>query len=404
MASIKITLRNKASKEGLYPIILRIVKDRKSKLISLGLECLKKDWDVEKNEFKKSHPNYLQRNRIILKYKEKALKIIDDFSLENVDFTLIQFENKFRGIQEKPLLTNVVHFFNEIISELELSGRIGNAKAYKETKEAIIKFAGKEILFEHITPEFLEKFEVYLRSRENNDGGIAFKMRELRALFNTSIRRKIINRELYPFGEYKISKLKTKKNKKALSVEDFKKFRDVNLSNHPCLIEAYNYSMFSFYTRGMNFIDMMFLKWSDIQDGRIYYTRSKTKGQFNIEVTEKVQEILDYYKSQNRPTQYVFPIILKEDLTLKQIAARKHKVLSRYNKKLKKISKIAGIEKDISSYTFRHSFATILKQIGTSTDVISELMGHTDVQITMTYLKEFDKEILDNENRKLLEI
>ena len=268
----------------------------------------------------------------------------------------------------------------------------------------MIKFAGDTIFFENITPEFLEKWETSMRARGNENGGIAFKMRELRAIFNTAIRRKLISREIYPFQEYKISKLKAKKNKRALSLEDFKKLKEVDLSERPDLIDAYHYFMFSVYTRGMNFVDMMKLKWTDIQDNRIYYTRSKTKGQFNIEVTEKVQELLDYYKAQERDTEYVFPILLKDDLTPTQIAHRKHKVLGRCNRNLKEIAQLAGIDKKLTTYVARHSFATLLRQMGTSTDKISELMGHSDVQITMTYLKEFDNDILDKENRKLLDI
>lgn len=401
MASIRIILRDKATKEGMFPVVLRITKDRKSKLISLGFECEKKDWDERNKEFKRSHKNYQQRNRLLLKYKEKAMKIIDEFAQEDTNFTLSQFEMKFRGIEEHTAKTNAIYFFDEVIGELVASGRLGNANAYKEAKNSLVRFSGTEILFKDITPEFLEKFEVYLRLNGNEDGGIAFKMRELRALFNTAIRRKHITREIYPFEEYKISKLKTKKTKKALSIEDFKKIREVDLSERPDLIEAYNYAMFSFYTRGMNFTDMVHLKWVDIQDGRIYYTRSKTKGQFSIQITEKIQQILDYYKAQDRKTGYVFPILLNVGMTHQQIANRKHKVISRYNRKLKIIAKLAGVDKEISSYTFRHSFATILKKTGTSTDIISELMGHSDVRVTMTYLKEFENDILDDAAKTL---
>lgn len=113
---------------------------------------------------------------------------------------------------------------------------------------------------------------------------------------------------------------------------------------------------------------------------------------------------MNYYKVQNRPTSYVFPILLQEDLTAIQIDNRRHKVLARCNRKLKEIAKIAGIDKVLTTYVARHSFATLLKQMVTSTDKISELMGHSDVQVTMTYLKEFDTEALDIENRKLLDL
>lgn len=400
--NIKIVIGNKPMSDGNYGIYLRITKNRKKKEISLGIRCNYEHF--ENGELTKKHKDYKIDNEVILELKRKAYTIVRDFQRDNYNYSFKEFEKKFRGIEDQKQKIDAINFFDEIINELEFSERMGNARAYRETKEALIKYAGNTILFEEITPEFLEKFEVFMRSRGNREGGISFKMRELRALFNTAIRRKLINRDLYPFEEYKVSKLKAAKNKRALSMGDFVKFRDVDLSERPDLIEAYMYFMFSVYTRGMNFVDMMKLKWTDIKDGRIYYTRSKTKGHFDIEITEKVQEILDYYSSQNRTTSYVFPILLNDDLTPQQKQNRKHKVLARFNRKLKEIAKIAEIGKNLTSYVARHSYATLLKQKGATTDEISELLGHSDVQITMTYLKEFDNTVLDEANRKLLEI
>ncbi len=400
-ASIKIVLEDKPLSNGNHRIYLRIIKDRKRKNISLGLEC-KKD-DFENESFQKRHPNYKTENNFLISLKSRANQIIRDFQLEDTNFTLEEFENKFRKIDPNQKLL-VIDFFNEIIDELTNAGRIGSAVAYKDTKVSLIKFTGKKITFKGITPTLLEKYEAYLRSKGNENGGIAFKMRHLRALINIAIKRGLVHKDCYPFDNYKVAKLKLIKNKRALTIEEFQRIKNVELSENPYLLEAFHYFMFSIYARGMNFVDMMKLKWSDIQNGRIHYIRSKTKGNFNIEINEAMQGIIDYYKNQNRNSQYVFPILLKDDLTPTQIANRKHKVLSRYNSKLKEIGKLANIDKKLSSYVARHSFATILKYLGTSVDKISEMMGHSDIQITMTYLKEFDNETLDQENRKLLEL
>src|SRR5690606_38991478 len=133
------------------------------------------------------------------------------------------------------------------------------------------------------------------------------------------------------------------------------------------------------------------------------YKRSKTKGNFSIKIIEPVWEILKYYKKQNRPTEYVFPILLNENLTPKQIEFRKNKVLSRYNKRLSEMGEILKFPIKISSYTARHSFATNLKYAGISTDVISELLGHSDLSITQSYLKAFEDDITDSAVDKLLE-
>lgn len=399
--SIKIVLDSKPMSNGQHTIYLRIIKDRQSKKIALSMKCEKKYFDNE--QFLKGHENYKEQNKLLISLKARAEKIVRDFQLDGNNFSLEDFENKFKGKSDiKNVKVSV--FYDELIDELERSGRMGYAKSFRDTKKSFLKFTGSSILFKDINSILIEKYEVYLRENNNQNGGIAFKMRHLRVFFNKAIKRGVMHRDNYPFEVYKVSKIKPENNKRAVSIDEFKKIRDVNLSGYPELIEAYNYFMFSVFTRGMNFADMAKLQWTDIQNGRIYYNRSKTKKSFSIEVNEKIQEILDYYQNEKRQSPFVFPILLKEDMTPKQIQYRLQKVLTRYNLKLKKIAVLAGVEKNLTSYVARHSFATILKSLGTSVEKISEMMGHGNVQITMSYLKDFENEDLDIENRKLLDL
>lgn len=401
MASIKIFLRDKTNKEGLYPVIMRVIKERKSKIISLGMECNLKDWDEVNKEFKKSHPNYIQRNRVLLKLKEKALKIIDDFTIEEVDFTLNQFEEKFRG--GKSSKVTVSEFWLEKVQDLNVAGRTGNARAYKDVYNSFFKFCtNKNLVFREITATSLDKYETYLRSNNNSDGGIGIKMRTIRALYNYAIKNGIVDKKYYPFNNFKISKFKAKGVKKALRKEDIKLMEGLDILKYPHLIDSRNYMVFSYYMGGMNFIDLMKLKWSNIQGDRIEYTRSKTKGRFKVKMLEPVKQIVSYYKNQNRATDYVFPILLKDNLTPMQIENRKHKTLRRFNSQLKEIAKIHGVSEKVTSYVIRHSFATNLKFEGISTDIIGQTMGHHDVSVTNAYLKEFDDEIIDEAMKKLL--
>lgn len=402
MASINITLRNKPNRLEEYPVILRIVKERKSKIISLGMLCKKTDWDTRKNEFKKAYPNASQRNRVLLKQQEKALKIIDEFALDGIDFTLNQFEAKFRGRESSKV--TVSEFWKEKIADLNKAGRTGNARAYKDVYNSFFKFHNnKNLVFREITPTLLDKYETYLRSNNNTDGGIGVKMRELRALFNDAIKKGVVDDKYYPFKVYKVSKLKGKGLKKALTRNEMKLMESLDVDKHPHLMNTKNYMIFSYYMGGMNFVDMMKLKWENVQGDRILYIRSKTKGRFTVKMLEPVKQIIAYYKAQNRPTDYVFPILLKESLTPIQIENRKHKTLSKFNKQLKEIAKIQGVEQNVTSYVIRHSFATNLKFAGISTDLIGESMGHHDVSVTKAYLKEFDDEIIDDAMSKLLE-
>ena len=219
MGSINILLRNKPNTKGECPVVLRVVKDRKSKIITLGLSTKTEDWDSKANKFKRTHSNWNQRNRILLEQEQKALRIIDDFISTDTDFTLEQFEEQFRGV--KSAKRTVAEFWEDKIADLIKMGRTGNARAYRDVFNSFFKFQkSKSLKFNQLTPDLLYNYETYLRSRGNQDGGIGVKMREIRALFNDAINKGVIDEKYYPFKVYKVSQLKGRNIKKALERED----------------------------------------------------------------------------------------------------------------------------------------------------------------------------------------
>ena len=111
---------------------------------------------------------------------------------------------------------------------------------------------------------------------------------------------------------------------------------------------------------------------------------------------------MNHYRKYSLGTKYVFPILLHDELTPNQIENRKTKVLKNYNKDLKAIAELAEIEKSVTSYVARHSFANCLKQKGVATDVISESLGHQNMAITQAYLKELDTSVVDKAIEVLL--
>ena len=402
MISIKTVLRKKKLSTGKYPVYLRITKDRKTIFFRTPYTSLEKEWDELQGKFNKHAPDYLKKNRLLLKFIDRATSIVTDLEQEKSDYTLSDVEGVLR-LKTNPANRSIFPFWEEIISEQKMAGRTGNARIHSDTLKSVKKFSRiKELTFHQITPEFLEKYESWLRSRGGTNGGIGVKMRSIRSVFNTAITRGRIKGDIYPFKAYKISKLKGKGIKKALRLEDIQKIAQLDLSQHPTLIDIRNYFIFSFYTRGMNFADMANLKWSDISDDRIYYTRSKTKGNFQIKILPPVQEILDYYKEKFSQTDYVFPILLEKNMTFSHLENRKFKVLKRYNKRLKEIAALCEIDKPLSSYVARHSYANSLKQKGISTDIISESMGHQNIAITQAYLKELDNSLIDDAMEVLL--
>ncbi len=402
MINIKIIIRKKRLSNGEYPVYLRVTKDRQSKYFKTIFNVLENEWDFISGRFKKSNPNYIQNNRLLLKIQERAYKLLTELELEKEEFSLEDFEKRFR-VEKNSHKNNFFVFWQEVIKEMEASGRAGNARANRDSYRSLKLFNRSERLkFQEVTPAFLSKYEVFLRARGGSDGGIGVRMRAIRAVYNRAIDRNVIKSTFYPFRSYKISRLKSKGQKRALTIEQVQSIIKMDINSYPHLVDSRNYFIFSFYTRGMNFTDMMKLEWKNIKGDRIFYTRSKTKGNFIVKILPPVEDILDYYRAAANGTKYVFPILLKNNLSPQQIEDRKSKTLKRFNKDLKEIGAICEIDRKITSYVARHSFANCLKQKGIATDIISESMGHTNLTVTQAYLKELDSSLLDEASEKLL--
>lgn len=400
MISIRIKQKNTPLSNGLYPIVLQIIKNRKRKLISLDLYV--NDGEFKNNQFSRKVSNHSVKNQLISKQLSRAYEIVDELRIEKGDFTLEEFDNRFRGRATNR--ESVLEFFDVIIDENKRSGKISTAMAYKDSKLTLFKFAKENIQFSEINPDFLIRFEISMRERGNKNGSIAFRMRQLRALFNKAIIRGMAKKKDYPFSLYKISKLKLENNKRALSIEEFKQLLDLDITLYPNLKFSLDLFLFSFYTMGMNYVDVMELKWSNINNVVLSYTRSKTKRKIVQKLLPPALDILKHYRSLPSQTEYIFPILLKHNLTPQQKANRKHKMMRKYNTDLSTIAYLANINSRLTSYVARHSYATILKHKGVPIDVISQALGHSNTKITEVYLKSFENEVIDEANKNLLNL
>lgn len=402
MISIKVILKKKKLSNGKYTIYLRITKERKSIFFRTPYISHENEWDSPQGKFNKYASSYLKKNKLLFKFQDRATDVITLLEQEKIYYTLDDVE-KALHIESNPHSNNIYLFWEEIIAEMKLAGRTGNARINSESLASVKKYLrNKQLSFQQITPGFLDKYEAWLRSYGGTGGGIGVKMRCIRAIFNLAINRSLIKENVYPFKLYKVSKLKSNGIKKALNIDDINKIVGLELCEHPTLIDSRNYFVFSFYTRGMNFADMTKLKWADIAKDRIYYTRSKTKVNFQIKILPPIRDILNYYKQRKNQTDYVFPILLEENMTFSHLENRKRKVLKRYNKRLREIASLCEIDKPLSSYVARHSYANCLKQKGVATDIISESMGHQNIAVTQAYLKELDNSLIDEAMEVLL--
>ena len=404
MASTKLILRtSKTLKNGEHPIVLRVIKDRKSKFIFTGYSCPANLWDFKENKPKKKHPNRLELELFLDKKKAEAQKIILDLENENANYTPESFKQVYKVSTKK---ITVFKFLDEIIENLQKQNRVGNANMYKDCKRSLMKFRNNvDLYFNDITVSFLLKYERHLAERGVTGNSISVYMRTIRSAFNKAIAEKYIKRDTYPFEDYKISKLDTGTQKRALTKAQMQQIINLEILEWNSLKDAKNYFLFSYYCRGINFTDMAFLQWKDISNNRLTYVRAKTGKSYNMELLLPAMDILNLYHpfTGEKRDNYVFPILNKEKhITAIQKDNRITKVLKKVNDDLKEIANQAKVDIPLTTYVARHSFATILKRQGVSTSIISEALGHDNERTTQIYLDTFENSVLDEASKMIL--
>lgn len=413
MAYLKVILHpiNK-DREGKRAIVLRVTHLRVKYFIPLELKDKLFDSQFDEGQIKPTAgvQHYKQKNQIIAKRLSEAHDLLLDWDRKKIPFSIDRFKDQFA---QKKSQDFVIAFLDQLVAKYASDKKPGTSSIYNTLKNSIFKFQkSKQLRFSDITLSFLQRYTSYLFKEGLTGNGISLYMRTLRSAYNKAIALGVADLALYPFHNlqnpngYKISELETTTPKRAIKLEDIRAIEAIETKPYSMMADAKNYFLFSFYTRGMNFTDLAMLKPENCQDGRIVYTRAKTRNRkiFTLAILEPVQTIIDYFalhplKSKN----YLLPILDDEKHpTEKQKKTRVQSLLKKVNRDLKTLGTDAKIKTPITTYVARHSWATIMKTMGTTTAIISEAMGHPDEKTTQIYLEDFENSVLDEANRKLL--
>lgn len=399
-ASVKTVCKKNALKDGLFPIYLRVTIDRKSKFYSTPFSCRLIEWNEHTGEFNAKFRNYIVFNKTLRKIKDDASDVIDLLQKEYGIYNLVLFDKYYSKKENKNLTFS--QLLEKELQILKENGQISYKNSINDTYSALKKFKSniQEYKFENIDYQFLTDFENFLRKGGAEDGGISVYMRNIRMLYNKAINYKIVQSQYYPFKEFKVSKYKKRKIKKALSNKEFQQILDFNINEIYSARNARYLYIFSYYARGMNFTDLAELKWGDVENGKFNYTRNKTNVNLKIKLPDIpiINEIFDFYKLY-RPydTHYIFPILKKEikEYSDKELKDRKDSVLKYYNKELKKILDFCNIYKNITFYTARHTFATSALRNGVNMNIIKQSLGHQSIKTTENYVEDFAENEVD---------
>lgn len=392
-ATYKIFLDKRRKRaDNLLPLKLRITINRKHTEKSLDIYLLSKHWNSITNTVKPSHPNHKQLN----------LKITN--SLLEVQNRALEIENSGRvleksNIVKKRVYVEVISFGKSNVDELRSINKIGNAIVYECAINKLEEYLkGKKILFEALNFELLTNFSNSMIKEGIKVNTIACYMRTIRALYNKAIDLELVEAKYYPFRKFKI--LTEKTPSRSLKLDEIKSL----LSNSPGINNSYQ-KLFalSFYLIGMNFADMLTFKDENIVDGRLIISRKKTKKIYSIKLHPKAIEIINQLKEvKSNKGKYVLPFV---DSNVNLINQKKAigLIIHATNDNLKTFAKQLGINKPVSTYYARYTWANIAKGLGYSKDKIAEALGHEyGNKVTGIYLDDFDKEIVDEMNDKVI--
>lgn len=393
--------QRRQKKDKTYPLILRIIHDRKSISIPLGYSLLEKDWNERTGTIKKTSKivsNITRLNNILQKQKTRALDIITQLQDSREIETLTPKEIKDR-ISNKSANITFFQFTARLIQEMNETRKFGNARVYTDSQRAFNVFTkGKDKRFEEINYKLIVKFENFCIAKGNSTNTISVYLRTIRAIYNKAIKENIVKQDYYPFRNYSIKNVKTQK--RAVKKEVIETIENLQFEPYSTIWHYKNYFLFSFYGMGLNFADMAHLKMNSISNDRIIYSRQKTGKEYNIKITTKIQDILRHYIKGKKSDSYIFPIIKRSEnpqMAYQDILSSRRN----YNKGLKEIAELCGLENNLTSYVSRHSWATIAKRKGVPIAVISEGLGHESESTTQIYLDSFDTEVLDDYNEMI---
>ncbi|MCM4167088.1 Tyrosine recombinase XerC [Arenibacter antarcticus] len=397
--TLSIDARRKR-KDGTCPIIFRLSHHRKTITISTGFVIPFEYWNEKNREVKKTYKGVSSVSRLNNLLSKKKTELRDGINaleesgrLESLSITDLKYS------LTRPISTiSVFDFTQQLIGEMEEANRFGNAKAYRSSLGALKKFNKKEFLrFEEMTYTYLKRFETAHLKKGNSINGLSMYMRTFRAIYNKAINQGIVPADSYPFKKYKIKSEPTAK--RAISIEKIRRILNLELEPDNPLFNARNYFLCSYLMNGISFIDMAFLKVENILDGRIQYRRQKTARHYDIKVTPQLSSIMDHYLKGKDKTAHIFPIVKRKGIhdQFKDIQWERR----RYNKRLKEIAHLCGIEERLTSYVSRHSMATNLILNDVPINALSKMLGHSDISTTEIYIKNLPTHIMDEYQERL---
>ncbi len=387
-ASAKIVLRKKPNTKGLYPLAIRITKNRRSTYKLIGHYIDIEDWDKKNVRVKKSHPNSEELNNLLSSKLSEARKGLIALQTNNKDASAHQIKKE---IYKPTKGLTFFDFSKEHLEALESEKKMNRLSVDPALISYIHKYCkSRQLTFQEIDERFLKKLKTYLKNKHSLSETSAMNVFVLiRLLFNRAIKDKAVSKELYPFGtgKFKIKFPETIKiGLTEKEIRAFEKIEDLsNIERH-----SLNVWLYSFYFAGMRVSDVLFTRWSQIYDGRLHYRMGKNGKLLSLKIPSKIDKILaQYVCDRTHEDDFVFPEMKKANLKdAKDVFNKTKTATKKFNDNLKKIAKRNGIKKKVTMHIARHTFGNIAGD-NIHPLMLQKLYRHTDLKTTINYQANF---------------
>lgn len=404
-ANAELYLDTRPKADGLCNVKVRVYFNRKYMYYSTDIDLKpgKKDEngkEIEKSELEKiltAKRRATKQKEIYSKLNTYLKKAEDTIKKLDTAFTFEKFDEVYH--EGRDVFNSALHAFDKYITDLKAEGRISTAINYRASINSLEDFK-KNLKFTDITPSFLKKYERWMLDNGKSTTTVGIYLRSLRAIFN----QQDIDRKLYPFGHGKYEIPSGKNIKKALTIEEIARIYNYEATGSEAM--ARDYWMFLYLCNGMNVKDFCSLKWENIDGDTLTYQREKTKRtrkdakKITVSLKPETWEIINKYGIRSVvPGSYIFPHYEK-GITETRKQEVSQQLIKTINKYMKRVANNVGINKNVTTYFARHSFATILKRSGTDIAMISDLLGHSNLGVTESYLDSFESDQIKKQTER----
>lgn len=330
---------------------------------------------------------------------ERAVKIVEKLiALQKFDFRKVATYLETGDIADNTLNAHILLK----ATELQEEGKLGSAEACRSLYKMIEKYFGT-LAISDCDLDFLLRLEEKLIGQGNSYTTVGIRMRTLRVIINSLIKKGEMLKESYPFKNYKIPSV-VKRNI-ALPDDIISRILESRHLIKPRHVIYYDLFIMSYLSGGINMADLLLLKLSDVKDRFFSFQRQKTKNGVNKQVIEialnhRSREIINTYSSSGN--MYIFPFISSE----MDVVSRRKKVagvVKLVNTTMRELGMVLGIAEKITTYTARHTFATKMRNEGASIELIKDSLGHNSTKTTELYLGRFNIDKKAEFSEKLLQ-